>query len=62
MSEFSGCILLQQYVLGLQIAMYQSSFIQKTQAIEQLLCEHTNKRGAQSPKLILLNQLVQVEA
>jgi hypothetical protein len=56
----SYCLLLQENVLRLQIAMDQFRFVQQTQAIQQLLRKYSYKRSAQSSELILLDELIQV--
>ena len=40
--------------------MNQSCFIQKTETIEKLLCKDSDECGAKASKLILLDQLVQI--
>jgi hypothetical protein len=42
--------------------MDEASFVQKTQAIQQLLRKDPDECRAQSSKLILFDQLVQVHA
>lgn len=42
--------------------MDQSSFLQEAQSVQKLLSEHSHKRCAQAPELVLLDQLVQVDA
>jgi hypothetical protein len=40
--------------------VYQASFVQQRQAIQELLREHADERGAQASKLILFDKFVQV--
>lgn len=42
--------------------MNQMRLVQQTQGIQQLLCKHANKGGAQSAELVLLDELVEVDA
>jgi len=41
--------------------MYQFRLVQQTQTVQKLLCEDSYQRGAQTPKLVLLDQLVQID-
>ena len=42
--------------------MDKSCFVQQTERIEELLGKDSNESGAQATELILLNELVQVDA
>lgn len=42
--------------------MDQVSLIQKTQRVQKLLREDSDQRGAQAPELVLLDQLIQIDA
>lgn len=42
--------------------MDQAGFVQKAQSIQQLLREHTDQRRAQSSKLILFDEFVEIHA
>lgn len=42
--------------------MYQSSFVQECEPVKQLLSEHPHECGTQSTELILLDQLVKINA
>jgi hypothetical protein len=53
---------LQQDILGLQVAMYQSSLVQQTQPIQKLLRKDSDECRAQASELILFDQFVQVDA
>lgn len=55
-------LLFEQDVFWLQVAVDQPSLIQQAETIEQLLCENTDKRRAESAELILLDQLIQIDA
>lgn len=54
-------LLSEQNVLRLQIAMYDSSLIEKTETSEELLCKNSNQGCAETSKLILFDQFVQVD-
>lgn len=54
-------LLSEQNVLRLQIAMYDSSLVEKTETSEELLCKNSNQGCAETSKLILLDQFVQVD-
>lgn len=41
--------------------MYESSLIEKSQSIQQLLCKNPDKSCAQSSKLILFDKLVKID-
>jgi hypothetical protein len=57
----AGNALFEQNILWLQIAVNQTGFAEKTQAAEELLGKHSNERGAQASKLVLLDEFVQVD-
>jgi len=57
----SPCLLLQQDIFWLQIAVNQSRLAQKAKAVQQLLCKHSHKGGAETSELVLLDQFVQVD-
>lgn len=52
----------QENVLGLEIAMYQTRFVQESQAVQELLGENPDQCGTKTPELVLLDQFVQVDA
>ena len=55
-------ILFEQNVLRIQVAIYYPSLIQKTETIEKLLRKNSNKGCAETSKLVLFDQFVQVDA
>ena len=42
--------------------MYQSRFVEQAQAVQQLLCEDAYECRTKSPKLILFDQFVEIDA
>lgn len=42
--------------------MYETSLVQQRQPIQQLLCEHAHERCAETPELVLFDQLVEIDA
>ena len=42
--------------------MYKSSFVEKSQSVQQLLCKNPDKGCAQSSKLVLLDEFVKIDA
>ena len=53
---------LEKDILGLQIAVDQPRFVQQSEAVEKLLREDSDQRGAETTELVLLDQLVQIDA
>jgi hypothetical protein len=54
--------LFEQYILGLEIAMDQLRLTKEGQSGQELLRKHPNQSGAEAAELVLLDQLVQVDA
>ena len=48
-------ILFEENVFGLQVAMYNSRFVQEAQTIQELGGKHAHKRCAQASELVLLD-------
>jgi hypothetical protein len=42
--------------------MYKTSLVQQAETIQELLSKDSHKRRAQAPELVLLDQLVQIDA
>lgn len=42
--------------------MYEPSLVKQAKTVEQLLGKHSNERGAEAAELILLYQLIEVNA
>lgn len=42
--------------------MYDPCLVQQAQSIQQLLCEHPHKGRTETSELILLDELVQIDA
>ena len=57
-----GDLLLKQNVLRLEITMDHLCLTKQTQPTQQLLRKHSDQRSAQSSELVLLDQLVQINA
>ncbi len=53
--------ILEEDILGLQIAVDQPRLVQQSEAVEKLLREDSDQRGAEATELVLLDQLVQID-
>ena len=53
---------LEEDVLGLQVAVDEPRLVQQGQAIQQLLCKDPDQGGAEAAELVLLDELVQIDA
>lgn len=42
--------------------MYQPSLVEESQAVQELLSKHPHQCGTKTPELILLDQLIEVDA
>lgn len=60
--DYRALQILQQNIFGLQIAVYQPGLIQERESCQELLGEDSHKCRAQTAELVLLNELVQVDA